>query len=87
VVGPNEARQFQLGSSVGQQQRDDLGTGVRDANDGIDELAFHERSALDLEPQPYEERHHLVQVRDRDADVVKDSNMRHGCASWLSVSG
>ena len=55
----------------GSEQRDDLGTGVRDADHGVDELAFHEHPALDLETQPDEERRHGVEVRDRDADVVE----------------
>src|SRR3989441_1715484 len=85
VVGPNEARQLQPGSSVGRPQRDDLGTGVRYANNGVDELAFHEHPALNLEAQPDEERRHRVEVPDRDADVVEASNTRHGCPPALSV--
>jgi hypothetical protein len=83
VVGPDEARQLQPGSSVGRPQRDDLGTGVRYANDGVDELAFHEHPALNLETQPDEERRHRVEVPDRDADVVEASNTRHGCPPAL----
>src|SRR5258708_19324164 len=82
MVRPDEARQLQRGSSVGRSQRDDLGTGVRYANDGVDELAFHEHPALNLETQPDEKRHHRVEVRDRNADVV-EANTRHGCPPAL----
>jgi hypothetical protein len=83
VVGPDEARQLQPCSTVGRPQRDNLGTGVRYANDGVDELAFHEYPALNLETQPDEERRHRVEVPDRDADVVEASNTRHGCPPAL----
>src|SRR5207247_729272 len=71
VVGPDEARQLEPCSTVGRPQRDDLGTGVRYANDGVDERDFHEHSALNLETQPDEESRHRVEVPDRDADVVE----------------
>src|SRR6266853_3681353 len=83
VVGPDEARQLQPGSTVGRPQRDNLGTGVRYANDGVDELAFHEHPALNFETQPDEERRHGVEVPDRDADVVEASNPRHECPPAL----
>src|SRR3712207_2925515 len=75
VVGPDEARQLQSGTSVGRPQHDDLGAGVGDADDGVQECAFdrHPR-ALDLEAQRDEERRHRVQVRDRHADVVEASD-------------
>src|SRR5439155_12983528 len=71
VVGPDEARQLQPGSSVGRTQHDDLGTGVRYANDGVDELAFHKHPAFNHETQPDEERCHRVEVLNGDADVVE----------------
>ena len=74
VVGPDEARQLQPGSSVGRPQHDDLGAGVGDADDGVHELALHEHPALDLETQPDEERRHRVEIRDGDADVVEASD-------------
>ena len=48
--------------------------GVGDADDSFQELALdgHPR-ALDLEAQPDEERGHLVEVRDGDADMVEPS--------------
>src|SRR5438309_10035310 len=83
MVGPDEARQLQPGSSVGRPQRDDLGTRVRYANDGVDELAFHEHPAFDLKTQLDKERRHRVEVPDRDADVVEALNTRHGCPPVL----
>ncbi len=44
---------------------------VRDADDSVQELALHERAALDLETQPDEERRHRVEVVDSDADMVE----------------
>jgi hypothetical protein len=52
-------------------QHDDLGARVRDAADGVQELAFHERASLDLEAQADEERRHRVEVGDGDADMVE----------------
>ena len=52
-------------------QHDDLGAGVRDAADGVEEFAFDERPALDLEAQRHEERRHEVEICDREADVVE----------------
>src|SRR6266566_9313377 len=43
VVWADEARQFQPGSSAGRSQHDDLGTGVRYADDGVQELALQNR--------------------------------------------
>ena len=71
VVGPDEARELDRGSSAGRPQHDDLGPRVRDAADGVEELALHERAALDLETQPDEERRHRVEVGDGDPDVVE----------------
>jgi hypothetical protein len=74
VVGPDEARQLQPGTSVGRPQHDDLGAGVRDADDRVQEIPLHEHPrALDLETQPDEERRHRVEVRDGDADMVEAS--------------
>jgi hypothetical protein len=62
------------GTSVGQPQHDDLGTGVRDADDSVQKLALHEHPrALDLETEPDEERRHRVEVGDGDADMVEAS--------------
>ncbi len=85
MVGPDEARQLQLGSSVGQQQRDDFGTRVRDANDGIDELALHEHPAFDLETQLYEERHYRGEICDGDADVIEAPDSCHEVHSPVLV--
>jgi hypothetical protein len=76
VVGPDEARQLQPGTPLGRPQHDDLGAGVGDADDGVQELALdgHPR-ALDLETQPDEERRHRVEVRHGDADVVEASDV------------
>jgi len=74
VVGPGETRQLQAGASVGRTQHHDLAAGVGDADDGVHELALHEHSAFELETQPDEERRHLVEVRDRDADVIETAH-------------
>jgi len=71
VVGPDEARELEPGSSAGRPQHDDLALRVRDADDRVDELALHERAALDLETQVGEERRHRVEVGDGDSDVVE----------------
>src|SRR5207244_759300 len=83
VVGPDEARQLQTGSSAGRPQHDDLAPRVRYANDGVDELAFHEHPALNLETQPDEERRRGVEIPDGDAHVVEASNSRHRCPPAL----
>jgi hypothetical protein len=78
VIGPDEARQLQPGTSVRRPQHDDPGAGVGDANDGVQELALHEHPrALDLKTQPDEEPRHRVEVRDGDADMVKASYAGH----------
>jgi hypothetical protein len=53
----------------GGRKHDDLGAGVRDADDSVYELHLHERPAL----EPDEERRHRVEVRDGDADMVEAS--------------
>jgi hypothetical protein len=72
--GPLEARELQSGASIGRSQHDDLGAGVRDADDRVHELALHEHPPLDLESQPHEERRHRVEVRDGDAYMVETSD-------------
>src|SRR6266566_448163 len=52
VIRADEARQFQPGSPAGRPQHDDLGTGVRYANNGVQELALQNRPALTLEASP-----------------------------------
>jgi hypothetical protein len=47
---------------------------LRDADDGVHELALHERPALDLETERDEERRCCVEVGDGDADVVEASH-------------
>ena len=71
MVGPDEARQLDLGPSVRQPQHDDLGARVRDAADGVEELALDEATPLDLEAQRDEERRGPVEVGDGDPDMVE----------------
>ena len=74
VVGPDEARQLQPGASAGWPQHDDLGAGVGDSGDCVQELALNEHPrALDLQAEPDEERRHRVEVRDGYADMVEAS--------------
>jgi hypothetical protein len=68
------------GPPLGRPQHDDVTAGAGDADDGVHELALHERPALDLEAQPDEERRHRVEVRDGDADMVETSYVRHEVA-------
>jgi len=49
VVGPDEVRELDPGSSLRRPQHDDLRPRVRDADDRVQELALHQRAALDLE--------------------------------------
>jgi hypothetical protein len=79
VVGEDEARQLQPGTSVGRPQHDEVTAGAGDAGDGVHKLALYERPALDLEAQPDGERPRCVEVRDGDANVVETSyrNMRY----------
>ena len=69
--GLTKPRQLDPGSSLGRPWHDDLGPRVRDADDRLDELALHERAALDLETQVGETRRHRVEVGDGDSDVVE----------------
>jgi hypothetical protein len=73
VVGGDEARELQPGSTAGRLQHRDLAARARDAADGLHELALHRSGALDLEAEPDEERRCRVEVRDGDADVVETS--------------
>ena len=74
--GPDEARQLKPGTSIGRPQHDDLGAGVGDADDRVQEVARHEHPcALNLETQPDEERHHRVEVRNGDTDMIETSYM------------
>ena len=74
VVGPDEARQLQPGTSVGRPQHDDLGAGVGDADDSVQKFALHKHPrSFDLETEPNEERRHRVEVRHGDADMVEAS--------------
>jgi len=77
VAGTDEARQFEPGSPAGRPQHDDLGTGVRYANDGVQELALQNRPALRLEAQPDKEGRHRVEISDGDADVIEVPDGRH----------
>ena len=52
MVGPDEARQLQPGTSVGRPQHDDLGAGVRDAADSVQKLALRERPTSTSRPSP-----------------------------------
>jgi hypothetical protein len=47
---------------------------VRYANDSVQELALQDRPALNLQAQPDEEAGHHIEVRHRDADVIKVPN-------------
>src|SRR3982074_3814792 len=78
MVGPDEARQLHPGASVGWPQHDDLGAGVGDAADRVQELALNEHPALDLEAEPDEEGRHRVEVRDGDADMFSSSYVQPG---------
>jgi hypothetical protein len=71
MVGPDEARQLQAGAAIRRPQHDDLRARVRDAAHRVQELALHERCALDLETQPDEERCGGLEVCDGDADMVE----------------
>ena len=71
-------RDSSSGSSAGRPQHDDLGTGVRYADDGVQELALQDRPALSLEAQPGEEGRHGVEISDGDADVIEVPDRRHG---------
>jgi len=71
VVGPDEARELDPGAPAGRPQHDDLAPRVRDADDRVDELALHERAALDLETQVDEERRRHVEVGNGDSHVVE----------------
>src|SRR5262249_35793463 len=62
----------------GRPQHDDLGTGVRYANDGVQELALQNGPALSLQAQPDKEGRHRVEISDGDADVIEVPDRRHG---------
>src|SRR5262249_35311895 len=51
--------------------------GVRDANDGVQELALQNGPALSLKAQPGEEARHRVEIFDGDADVIEVPDRRH----------
>ena len=72
-AGSHEARELQAGAIVGRLQHDDLGVGVGNAADRVQEFALDERPALDLQAQRHEEGGHDVEIRDREADVVEAS--------------
>jgi hypothetical protein len=71
MVGPDETRELDPGSSVRRPQHDDLRPRVRDADDSVQELALHECPTLDLETQPDEERRHRVEVVNSDPYMVE----------------
>jgi hypothetical protein len=77
VVGRDEARELQPGSSVGRPQHRDLTVRALDTADGLHELALHGSGALDLETQSDEERRDRGEVRDGDADVVETLYVCH----------
>jgi hypothetical protein len=62
VAWADEARQLQPVSSAGRPHHDDLGTGVRNADDGVEELALQNRPARSLQAQPDEEGCHRVEI-------------------------
>src|SRR5580704_3185390 len=72
-MGPGEP-----GSWPGRPKHDDLGTGVRYADDGVQELALQKRPALSLQAQPGEEGRYRVEISDGDADVIEVPDRRHG---------
>lgn len=71
---PDEARQLDAGAAIRRPQQDHLGARVRYADDGVQELAFQERAALDFETELDEERGHRVEVGQRDADMGEPPN-------------
>jgi hypothetical protein len=71
--GRTKARELQAGAIVGRLQHDDLGAGVGNAADRLQELALDERPALDLQAERHEEGRHDIEICDRDADVVEAS--------------
>jgi hypothetical protein len=73
MAGPDEARQFQPGTSAWRPQHDNLGPGVGDADDGVQEFALDKCPALGLEAEGNEKRRHRAKVRDGDADMVEPS--------------
>src|SRR5258706_288071 len=74
-VGPHEPRELQAGALVGRLQHHDLGTGVGNAADRLQELALDERPTLDLQAERHKEGGHDIEICDRDADVVEASYM------------
>jgi hypothetical protein len=79
--GRTKLEQLQPGTSVGRPQHDDLGAGVRDADDSVQKFPLQEHPrALDLETEPDEERRHRVEVGDGDADMVAPA-----LVGWLLV--
>src|SRR5262249_2336659 len=50
---------------------------MRNAADGVQELALDERPALDLQAQRHKEGGHDVEICDRDADVVEAPHLCH----------
>ena len=77
MIRPDEARQLQPGPAVRRTQHHDLRARVRDAADGVEELALHEGPTFHLEPQCDEERRRPVEIGDRDADVVEVLDVGH----------
>jgi len=78
VAGAHEPRELEPRPIVGRPEHDDLGAGAGYADDGVEELALNEHPrAFNLETETDEERHHGVEARDRDTDVVETSNERH----------
>jgi hypothetical protein len=73
--GRTEARELQASAIAGRLQHDDLGAGVGNAADRVQELALDERPALDLQAKRHEEGGHDVEVCDCEADVVEASYM------------
>ena len=71
--GRTKTSKLQALATVGRLQHDDLGAGVGNAADRVQELALDERLALDLQAQRHEEGGHDLEICDRDADVVEAS--------------
>ena len=72
-----QARKLDRRAATRWAKHDDLGAGVRDATDGVDELAFDERPALDFKPETNEEGRSGIEVGHGDADVIELAEFDH----------
>ncbi len=72
--GSVERAELQAGAAAGYTQHDDLGPGVGDTDDRVQELALHDlRRSVLLESQLEKERRHRLEIVDGDTDVVESS--------------